>query len=194
MEHLVAEFEKFQSKVKQAETQFSKVGEMQGELATLEAQAVSPDRAVTVVAGPAGAVKDIRLTPEAMRQQPQQLAATIMSTLQTAVADAARKQAGIVDAHMGGAFNLNLQDQVLEAQAEAMGTTADDLRSKMSEEPNPGAKPQAGRPSRDEDDFSQDTVLKRADDDSAAGAPPAGDSSAGDQFLKNLFDDEEDHR
>jgi DNA-binding protein YbaB len=188
MEHLIAEFEKFQSKVKQAETQFSKVGEMQGELSALEAQAMSPDRSVTVVAGPAGAVKDIRLTPEAMRQQPQQLAATIMSTLQTAVADAARKQAGIVDAHMGGAFNLNLQDQVLEAQAEAMGTTAADLRSKMSEEPNP-----AGRPSRDDDDFSEDTVLKRADEPPAA-APPAGGNSAGDQFLKNLFDDEEDHR
>lgn len=189
MEHLIAEFEKFQSKVKVAETQFSKVGEMQEELATLESQAVSPDRSVTVVAGPAGAVKDIRLTPEAMRLQPQQLAATIMSTLQTAVADAARKQAGIVDAHMGGAFGLNVGDQVLEAQAEAMGTTADDLRSKMSEE-----EPQrAGRPPRDEDDFSEETVLKRADEP-PAGATPAGGSSAGDQFLKNLFDDEENHR
>ncbi len=192
MEHLIAEFEKFQSKVKLAETQFSKVGEMQGELAALESQAMSPDRSVTVVAGPGGAVRDIRLTAEAMRLQPQQLAAAIMSTLQTAVADAARKQAGIVDAHMGGAFGLNVGDQVLEAQAEAMGTTAEELRSKMSEEAPQAAEP-LGRPSRDEADFSQETVLKRADGP-PAGPPPAGGNSAGDQFLKNLFDDEEDHR
>lgn len=187
-EQLVAEFEKFQSKIKQAETQFAKVGEMQGELAELESVATSPDRSVTVVAGPGGSVKDIRLSPEALRQQPQQLAAAILSTLHTAVADAARKQAGIVDAQFGGAFHLNVEEQVLEAQAEALGTTADDLRSQMSEEPprNPARRP------RNEDDFSEETVLRRSDEPTP-GPAPSGGNSAGDQFLKNLFD-EEDHR
>ncbi|MFC3449906.1 YbaB/EbfC family nucleoid-associated protein [Amycolatopsis speibonae] len=186
-EQLVAEFEKFQSKIKQAETQFAKVGEMQGELAELESVAASPDRSVTVVAGPGGSVKDIRLSPEALRQQPQQLAAAILSTLHTAVADAARKQAGIVDAQFGGTFHLNVEEQVLEAQAEALGTTADDLRSQMSEEP-PQSTPR--RP-RNEDDFSEETVLRRSDEPTT-GRPAAGGDSAGDQFLKNLFD-EEDH-
>ncbi|MGY6656402.1 YbaB/EbfC family nucleoid-associated protein [Amycolatopsis sp. TRM77291] len=187
-EQLVAEFEKFQSKIKQAETQFAKVGEMQGELAELESVATSPDRSVTVVAGPGGSVKDIRLSPEALRQQPQQLSAAILSTLHTAVADAARKQAGIVDAQFGGAFHLNVEEQVLEAQAEALGTTADDLRSQMSEEPpqNPARRP------RNEDDFSEETVLRRSDEPTP-GPAPSGGNSAGDQFLKNLFD-EEDHR
>ncbi|MEV6907899.1 YbaB/EbfC family nucleoid-associated protein [Amycolatopsis sp. NPDC051071] len=189
-EQLVAEFEKFQSKIKKAETQFAKVGEMQEELAGLESVAASPDRSVTVVAGPGGSVKDIQLTPEALRQQPQQLAAVILSTLHTAVADAARKQAGIVDSQFGDAFHLNVEEQVLEAQAEALGTTADDLRSQMSEEP-----PQdTGRPAnrlRDEDDFSEDSVLRRSDEP-APGPAAAGGNSAGDQFLKNLFDDQEE--
>ncbi|RSN35899.1 hypothetical protein DL990_06995 [Amycolatopsis sp. WAC 01416] len=187
-EQLVAEFEKFQSKIKQAETQFAKVGEMQGELAELESVATSPDRSVTVVAGPGGSVKDIRLSPEALRQQPQQLGAAILSTLHTAVADAARKQAGIVDAQFGGTFHTNVEEQVLEAQAEALGTTTDDLRSQMSEEPPPST---ARRP-RNEDDFSEETVLRRSDEP-APGRPPSAGDSPGDQFLKNLFD-EEDHR
>ncbi|RZQ64163.1 YbaB/EbfC family nucleoid-associated protein [Amycolatopsis suaedae] len=189
MDRLLAEFEKFQSKIEQAQTQFSTVGEMQSELTTLEAQAVSPDRSVTVVAGPGGSVRDIQLTADAMRQQPQQLAATILATLHRAVADAAQQQAGIVDAHMGAAFNLNLKDQVFEAQAEALGTTAADLKSKISEESPPSAKP-----TRDDGDFSEETVLRRADEPATGGTQAPSTSSAGDQFLKNLFDNEEDHR
>ncbi|WP_033291338.1 YbaB/EbfC family nucleoid-associated protein [Amycolatopsis jejuensis] len=188
MDRLVAEFEKFQTKLKQAETQFAKVGDMQQELTALEAEVVSPDRAVTVIAGPSGSVKDLRLTPDALRQQPQQLAATIMSTLHQAVAEAARKQAGIVDAHVGQAFGINVSDQVLEAQAEAMGTTAEELQSKLPEE-----QPQRAARRSDDEDFANDNLL-RADDKPApaTATPPA--ASAGDQFLKNLFNDEEDHR
>ncbi|WP_181771790.1 YbaB/EbfC family nucleoid-associated protein [Amycolatopsis pittospori] len=191
-EQLVAEFEKFQSKIKKAETQFAKVGEMQEELAELESVAASPDRSITVVAGPGGSVKDIRLSPEALRQQPQQLAASILSTLHTAVADAARKQAGIVDAQFGEAFHLNVEEQVLEAQAEALGTTSDDLRSQMSEEPPQDTARPAGRRPRDEGDFSEESVLRRSDEPNAGPQQPGG-SSAGDQFLKNLFDDQEEH-
>ncbi|WP_414935941.1 YbaB/EbfC family nucleoid-associated protein [Amycolatopsis sp. cmx-11-51] len=189
-EQLVAEFEKFQSKIHKAETQFAKVGEMQAELAELESVATSPDRSVTVVAGPGGSVKDIRLSPEALRQQPQQLAATLLSTLHTAVADAARKQAGIVDEQFGGTFHLNVEEQVLEAQAEALGTTADDLRSQLSEEPPADTARPARRP-RNEDDFSEETVLRRSDEPTP-GPSAAGGNSAGDQFLKNLFDDQEE--
>jgi DNA-binding protein YbaB len=187
MDRLVAEFDKFQSKVKAAQTQFAQVGEMQEELTALEAQAVSADRSITVVAGPSGSVKGIRLTADALRQQPQQLADAILATLHQAVAEATRRQAGIVDAHVGAAFNLDVSEQVFEAQAEALGTTAAELKSQLPPE-------QPARPERDEEaDFDQESVLRK-EDDPDAGPQPSGGSSAGDQFLRNLFDEEEDHR
>ncbi|WP_336161852.1 YbaB/EbfC family nucleoid-associated protein [Amycolatopsis sp. VC5-11] len=189
MDRLVAEFEKFQTKLKQAEAQFAKVGDMQEELNALEAQVTSPDRSVTVVAGPSGSVKDLRLSPDAFRQQPDQLAATILATLHQAVAESARKQAGIVDEHVGTAFGLNVSEQVLEAQAAGMGTTVEELESNL-----PEAQPQRpAAPVRDEEDFANNNLL-RAEQQPAQAAPPPPSASAGDQFLKNLFNDEEDHR
>ncbi|WP_370932203.1 YbaB/EbfC family nucleoid-associated protein [Amycolatopsis sp. cg13] len=189
MERLVAEFDKFQSKLKQAEAQFAKVGDMQEELNALEAEVMSPDRAVTVVAGPSGSIKDLRLTPDALRQQPDQLATSILATLHQAVAESARKQAGIVDEHVGTAFGLNVSDQVLEAQAAGLGTTVEELESNLPEE-----QPRQAAPARDDEDFANNDLLR--DDNRATPAPPPAppSASAGDQFLKNLFDDEEGHR
>ncbi|MGV9299746.1 YbaB/EbfC family nucleoid-associated protein [Amycolatopsis sp. NPDC003676] len=189
MERLVAEFDKFQSKLKQAEAQFAKVGDMQEELNALEAEVMSPDRAVTVVAGPSGSIKDLRLTPDALRQQPDQLATSILATLHQAVAESARKQAGIVDEHVGTAFGLNVSDQVLEAQAAGLGTTVEELESNLPEE-----QPRQAAPARDDEDFANNDLLR--DDNRATPAPPPAppSASAGDQFLKNLFDDEEGRR
>ncbi|MFB9929517.1 YbaB/EbfC family nucleoid-associated protein [Amycolatopsis halotolerans] len=189
MERLVAEFDKFQTKLKQAEAQFAKVGDMQEELSALEAEVMSPDRAVTVVAGPSGSIKDLRLTPDALRQQPDQLATSILATLHKAVAESARKQAGIVDEHVGTAFGLNVSDQVLEAQAAGLGTTVEELESNLPEE-----QPRQAAPARDDEDFANNDLLR--DDGRTAQAPPSAPPSAssGDQFLQNLFDDEEGHR
>jgi hypothetical protein len=79
--------------------------------------ATSADRAVTVVAGPSGSIKDIRLTDQAMRRPPHALAAELMSTLRKAVAQAARRQAGIVEGALGD--DMHLKDQVIETQAVA---------------------------------------------------------------------------
>lgn len=187
MDRLVAEFDKFQTKLKQAEAQFAKVGDMQEELNALEAEVMSPDRAVTVVAGPSGSIKDLRLTPDALRQQPDQLASTILATLHQAVAESARKQAGIVDEHVGTAFGLNVSEQVLEAQAAGLGTTVEELESNL-----PEAQPQAS-PAGDDEDFANNDLL-RDDNRTTQAPPPPPTASAGDQFLKNLFNDEEDHR
>ncbi|MET9261815.1 YbaB/EbfC family nucleoid-associated protein [Amycolatopsis sp. NPDC004079] len=189
MERLVAEFDKFQTKLKQAEAQFAKVGDMQEELSALEAEVMSPDRAVTVVAGPSGSIKDLRLTPDALRQQPDQLATSILATLHKAVAESARKQAGIVDEHVGTAFGLNVSDQVLEAQAAGLGTTVEELESNLPEE-----QPRQAAPARDDEDFANNDLLR--DDGRTAQAPPSAppSGSSGDQFLQNLFDDEEGHR
>lgn len=145
LERLAAEFEKFQNKIKQAEVKFSGLAEMRDQLARLEAVATSPDRTVRVVAGASGAVLDLQLTPEAMRKPAPALAAMIMTTLRTAVAEAARRQAGIVDENVGGAFGLDTTDRVKQAQAEAL-----DVQPKAKRPPRP----------KDEDDFSQNTIYR----------------------------------
>ncbi|WP_326568094.1 YbaB/EbfC family nucleoid-associated protein [Amycolatopsis rhabdoformis] len=183
LDRLVAEFEKFQSRIKQAEASFAKVGDMQDEVTALEATAMSPDRAVTVVAGAGGSVKDIRLTEAALKQQPQQLATTLLSTLHRAVADAALKQAGIVDAHVGAAFGVDVSGQVLEAQAEAMGTTADELKSNASE-----AQPAPRRLS--DDDLEHGDILRH--DEPPAAPPPPPPAKPADDGVRRLWNHEED--
>ncbi|WP_158881312.1 YbaB/EbfC family nucleoid-associated protein [Amycolatopsis anabasis] len=180
-EQLVAQFEKFQAKLANVDDRLEHLGGMQEELTGLEATATSADRSITVVAGPGGSIKDIQFTEDALKQRPQALSAALLTTLREAVAESARRQAGIVEDHMGG--DLSLVDQVLETQAELLGTTVDELRSKVAEEhPKPAEQP---------DDFSQRSVLRAEPETPRPAAPAAGDS-AGDRFLKNLFD-EEDH-
>lgn len=145
LERLAAEFERFQARIKQAEQKFSGVGEMREQLAQLEAVAVSPDRSVRVTAGAGGAVTDLWLAPEATRLPATELAATIMATLRQAVAEAVRRQAGIVD----DTFGLHTTDQVLRAQTEAFGADA--------EAAPPRREPSRPRPD-DEDDFSQNSI------------------------------------
>ncbi|GAB2997653.1 YbaB/EbfC family nucleoid-associated protein [Saccharothrix stipae] len=126
-DQLVAQFEQFQAKLHRVDQQVAGIDQMQQELATMEVVATSPDRAVTVVAGPSGAIKDIRLTDQAMRRPPHALAAALMGTLRQAVAEAARRQAGIVENALGD--DLHLTDQVLETQAQLFGVTPQELRA-----------------------------------------------------------------
>ena len=147
LERLTAEFEAFQAKIKQAEVTFSGLGEMQDRLTALQAVATSPDRTVRVTAGAGGTVTDLQLTPEAMRKQAPALAAMIMTTLRTAVAEAVRREAGIVDETVGDALGLNTVDRVRQAQEEALRAT-------------PAPEPKR-RPSPDEDDFSQNPITRR---------------------------------
>jgi DNA-binding protein YbaB len=51
---------------------------------------VSPDRAVTVLAGPGGVVSEVRLAPEAMRSDAVTLSRTITAAIREAVAAAGR--------------------------------------------------------------------------------------------------------
>jgi hypothetical protein len=107
----------------------------------------------------------------------------LLATLREAVGEAARRQAVIVQEHMGD--DLGLVDQVLETQAAAFGTTVEEMRSKLEEET-----PRRERPSAPED-FSEQRVLRQADTPPPPQAPPASGSSAGDSFLRNLFDEED---
>jgi DNA-binding protein YbaB len=152
LERLAAEFEKFQTKIKQAERTFGNVGEMQERLADLTAVATSPDRSVRVVAGAGGAVQDIQLAPEAMRLPSTTLSAMIMSTLRAAVAEAVRRQAGIVDETVGGDLGAATTEQVRVAQAATPDTAVGTDRPGPSSQDRPRRNPAA------EDDFGDDSI------------------------------------
>ncbi|QKV76506.1 YbaB/EbfC family nucleoid-associated protein [Amycolatopsis sp. Hca4] len=173
-EHLVAEYERFQAGVRRADDRFAGLGAMQQQLTELRASAASPDGGVTVVTGPGGAVLDVKFTEAALAKGPHALSATLLTTLREAVGEAARRQAVIVEENMGD--DLGLVDQVLETQAVAFGTTVEELRAKLTEEP-----PKT-------EDFSEQRVLRPAD---PPPAPPAAGPSAGDRFLRTLFDEED---
>lgn len=176
-EHLVAEFERFRAGVRDADDRFAGLGAMQQQLTELRASAASPDGGVTVVTGPGGAVLDVKFTEAALARGPQALSATLLATLREAVGEAARRQAVLVEAHMGD--DLGLVEQVLETQAVAFGTTVEELRSKLPEAPEEPAAPP---------DFSEQRVLRPAD---PPPSPPAAGPTAGDRFLRTLFDEED---
>jgi DNA-binding protein YbaB len=213
-DQLVAQFERFQSQMHRVDQQFANIGEMQQQLTEMEAVATSADRAVTVVAGPSGTIKDIRLTDQAMRRPPHALAAELMSTLRKAVAEAARRQAGIVESALGD--DMHLKDQVLETQAQLFGMTPDELRRATADEavplppapppsptppppsqmrppapPSPPAPPRRPAPEPAED-FSDQNVL-RGDSWDARSAKQAPPSQKDDRLL-NLYDDEDGGR
>lgn len=175
-EQLVAEFERFRAGVRSADDRFAGLGAMRQQLTELRASAASPDGGVTVVTGPGGAVLDVKFTEAALAKGPQALSAALLATLRDAVGEAARRQAVIVEETMGD--DLGLVDQVLETQAVAFGTTVDELRSKLTETRPPAAP----------EDFAEQPVLRPAE---PPPAPPAPSPTAGDRFLRNLFDEED---
>jgi DNA-binding protein YbaB len=100
--------------------QVGRYAEMKDEIARIQATATSADKAVTVVAGPAGAVLDIRLSEQALKPgSARTLSGSIMSTLRIAVADAARQQAAVVQQYVGD--RLNILDRVMSTQQELLG-------------------------------------------------------------------------
>lgn len=209
-DQLVAQFERFQAQMQRVDQQFANIGDMQQQLADMEAVATSSDRAVTVVAGPSGSIKDIRLTDAAMRRPPAALAAELMSTLQKAVAEAARRQAGIVEGALGN--DMHLKDQVLETQAQLFGMSKEDLERATAEEaaqppvqspappPPPSPAPQGGparppapprRPAPEpHEDFSDQNVLRGDSWQTRSPQTPPQQKPGGGGYL-NLYDDED---
>lgn len=176
-DQLVAQFEDFQSRLKHVEEPLANVAAMQSELEELKVTVSSPDHAVTVVAGVGGAIQDIRFTEAAMQLGSQRLSAVVMTAVQDAVAEAARRQAGIVQEHFGDAPVL---EQVLETQAEVTGVPIDELRAKVEQET-----PQRRHTPVGEEE--QSIVFR--DNPAPATPPAAGD--AGESFLKSVWDEEE---
>jgi DNA-binding protein YbaB len=167
MDELIAQFQHFQAKVRQAETRFAGVGDMQERIAQLETTVTSPDGNVTVVAGAGGTVTDLRLAAGATHLEAGRLSTIIMTTLRQAVAGAVRQQAGIVDDAFGDTLGVNTQEQVREAQAEAFGTTAEAPASELQTPQanhtpqSPPAAPRRRPAPRDDDYFEENTILRR---------------------------------
>ncbi|ATY09357.1 hypothetical protein CU254_01845 [Amycolatopsis sp. AA4] len=185
-DRLVAEFDRFQSRLRRVDDQFSGIAQMQEELSALEATAMSPDRSVTVVAGPGGSIKNIQVTDAALRHGGTELSGMLMATLQQAVAESARQQAVLVDQHTGN--SMRLTEQVLETQAELLGTDVEELRAAMER----GAPaPQRSVEEDQHEDYSERELLADPEERTPLPPPPSSAGSAGDDFLKNLFDDED---
>jgi DNA-binding protein YbaB len=106
---------------RRAEERMGDFGRMREQISELQVSATSADRSVTVTAGPGG-VTGIEFTQEAMRQSPAQLSSTVMSTLQHAVAEAARKQADIVQEYVP---DSDVRERVLRTQEELFGSHAE---------------------------------------------------------------------
>lgn len=177
-DQLVAQFEDFQSRLRNVEEPLADVAAMQSELEALEVTVSSPDRSVTVVAGVGGSIQDIRFTEAAIQLGSQRLSGVVMTTVNEAVAEAARRQAGIVQEHVGA--DVPVLDQVLETQAQVTGVPVEELRAKVENET-----PQRRHTPVGEDE--QSIVFR--DNPSPATPPATGD--AADSFLKSVWDEEE---
>lgn len=153
MDQMIAEFDRFRSRIRQAEARFEGVEEMTERISQVRSVATSPDRNVTVTAGANGTVTGIELAQGAMSLGPAELSATLMDTLRQAVAGAVRQQAEAVDDAFGDAFGINTSDQVRQAQAEAFGGPADDRRT--------GEFPHGRASDPSDDDFDEDTIYRR---------------------------------
>lgn len=111
---------------------------MKEEITAIRASSSSSDQSVTVVAGPGGAVLDIKITDAAMRGSAQALGSSIMSALRLAVADGARQQAAIVQRYVGD--RLNIVERVMATQKEILG---DKIKAGEEEEERLKAQKQA---------------------------------------------------
>ncbi|MER7077716.1 YbaB/EbfC DNA-binding family protein [Saccharopolyspora kobensis] len=110
---------------RRAEEQLGDFGRMQERISELQVSSTAPDRSVTVIAN-AGGVLDIQFTQDAMRKSPGELSSAVMSTLRQAVAEAARRQADIVQEYVP---DSDVREQVLRTQEQLFNRDADRPRS-----------------------------------------------------------------
>lgn len=169
---------------RESEQKFASLGKLREEIQSLQASATSPDRNVTVVAGPGGSIQSVKISDDAMRGSALQLSQSVTQAIQQAVAAAARQQAAIVQNYAGG----DVLDRVLETQSQMLGTSVDELRSSSEVSARQAPVAQA-----EPDDYAEQNFLSNGGDQRPASASSAG-SSAGDSFLRNLYSDEDDAR
>ena len=138
LEQMRQKLEFFEQANRAADARAAGYEAMGSELRGVEASAQSPDRSVTVVAGLSGSIKEIRFTEDAKRLSVTQLSQAVMSTLQQAVAAAARQQAEIVQGHVG--TDIPIAERVLKTQQEIFGQPAAEPRPRpLTDDEDPGS-------------------------------------------------------
>lgn len=124
LDDLQRKLEALQEAGRRAEEQMGDFGRMREQISELQVSSTAPDRSVTVIASPGG-VTDIQFTQDAMRKSPGELSSTVMSTLQQAVAEAARRQADIVQEYVP---DSDVREQVLRTQEQLFNRGQDQAR------------------------------------------------------------------
>lgn len=129
------------------EERLAHYAEMKEEVSAVRATVSSQDRAVTVVAGAGGAVMDIQIADQALRgATPQTLGGTIMSTIQQALAQAAKAQAEVVQRYVGDRMNIldrvnAVQQEFFEKAKEEAAQKGQQLGQRSPAQPAPPAQP-----------------------------------------------------
>lgn len=114
MEQLRQQLARLEKSKQDTAARFARIGDMQAGIAAVEARATSPDRVVTVVAGPGGTITSVTFSEDAQRYSPTQLSQATMTALRQAVAESGRRQAEVLRDHLGDAYDLT--DRVREAR------------------------------------------------------------------------------
>ena len=162
----------FRRNVAQAEKDVDRFALMQQEIVAVETTETSRDGAVTVVAGPSGAVRTITISPSAMTMSAPALSRLVTTTFQQAVAKAARQQAEIVQRYAGDRTDIAARvNKVQEELANPPEPPADAWSDAPRPEPQPqvqapvqphyGQQPAAPQPARAEhlDDSMPEGVM-----------------------------------
>ncbi|WP_116101239.1 YbaB/EbfC family nucleoid-associated protein [Amycolatopsis thermalba] len=178
VEQLQQKLDQVEQHKRNGEQRMAALTRMKEQIGELSVTVSSPDRTVTVVAGPGGGVQSVRVSEDALGGSAIQLSSTITSTIREVVAAAARQQAAIVQDALGE--QSNVLESVLETQAEAFGMSVADLKAKLADE-RPAAAP---RPIDQGADFAEEDFLEeRPAERPARPAPPPRREPADDDYI-----------
>ncbi|QUH04765.1 YbaB/EbfC family nucleoid-associated protein [Saccharopolyspora erythraea] len=146
--------ERIQQTLRQFEEQVQKAAQLKSAIQDMHGTAASPDGAVTVTVAPSGAVLDLRLSPNAVRQSHTDLQQAILAAIREATQNAADQLNETVAPVLGEQF-----DQFQEA------FNANAARPLGPDAVSPGAAPQGNGHGRatdtdDDDDFGNESFLR----------------------------------
>ncbi|MFB9567839.1 YbaB/EbfC family nucleoid-associated protein [Saccharopolyspora hordei] len=154
------------------EEQAQKASELRSAMQGMQGSATSPDRSVTVTVAPSGAVLDLRLAPNAVRQSANELQQQIMATIREATANAAEQMNNVVAPILGDQFDqfqqaFNAEGMAIKPQTDEGQSAASEPAARPSARQEPTAGPAARQqPSQrnadfdDDDDFSAGSFLR----------------------------------
>lgn len=160
--------ERIQEMLRRFEEQAQKASELQSAVQNLQGTATSPDRSVTVTVAASGALMDLKLAPNAVRQSASALQQQIMATIREATATAAEQMNNAVAPILGDQYEQF--QQAFNAQAPTLkpptGDEAPEATAPSSQGASTGPAAKRRPPQRtadfdddDDEDFSDGSFL-----------------------------------